>query len=60
MQRLITNGTNSYLFNGHGDIIALTDEHGSVLKDYTSDPYDNVMNENYETLGKIWDAEAEA
>jgi RHS repeat-associated protein len=31
----------SYRFDGHGDITALTDKLGAVLKDYAYDPYGN-------------------
>ncbi len=33
--------TYSYLFNGHGDITALTDGLGMTVKDYAYDPYGN-------------------
>ncbi len=41
LERQTEEETYGYLFNGHGDIVALTDENGETLKDYAYDPYGN-------------------
>ncbi|MEA4848852.1 MAG: RHS repeat-associated core domain-containing protein [Clostridiaceae bacterium] len=45
LERDTNDQTYSYRFNGHGDITALTDEHGYVLEDYEYDPYGNELTE---------------
>jgi RHS repeat-associated protein len=51
-------GTYSYRFNGHGDIIALTDEFGTILQDYAYDPYGNELADVPETAeGFNWQAQ---
>ncbi|MEA5040874.1 MAG: hypothetical protein VB086_13720 [Clostridiaceae bacterium] len=39
LERKTAEADYGYRFDGHGDIIALTDEHGTVLEDYSYDPY---------------------
>ncbi|MBP8641217.1 MAG: hypothetical protein KBI01_10045 [Oscillospiraceae bacterium] len=49
--------TYSYFFNGHGDITALTEEHGYVLEDYDYDPYGNELTETSKaSAGYSWQA----
>lgn len=43
LERDTQDETYSYLFDGHGDITALTDKLGNVLKDYSYDPYGNAL-----------------
>ncbi|MEA5039039.1 MAG: RHS repeat-associated core domain-containing protein [Clostridiaceae bacterium] len=39
LERKTADADYGYRFDGHGDIIALTDEHGTMLEDYSYDPY---------------------
>ena len=50
-----------YRYNGHGDIIALTDASGSVVEDYAYDPYGNAVEESDEDVadGYTWSAGTE-
>ena len=62
LYRETENVTYGYLFNGHGDIIGLTDENGAVVKDYAYDPYGNeaVTDVRAGTLTEQWSGEVEA
>jgi RHS repeat-associated protein len=45
--------TYSYLFDGHGDITALTDNLGNVLHDYAYDPYGNELYNTSHSSGEF-------
>ena len=52
-----------YLFNGHGDVTALTDEAGSILSSYSYDAFGGILEEQegfenqYKYAGYAYDAE---
>ncbi len=50
-----------YIFNGHGDIIKLTDRNGNELEDYSYDPYGRQDGEKENGFSKTfrWEAETD-
>ena len=50
-----------YIFNGHGDIIKLTDRNGNELEDYSYDPYGRQDGKEENGFSKTfrWEAETE-
>ncbi|MFZ5643768.1 MAG: RHS repeat-associated core domain-containing protein [Bacillota bacterium] len=53
-----------YLFNGHGDVVQLTDEGGEIVKDYRYDPFGKELEDQLPlNFGKptmsLWRAEIE-
>ncbi len=58
LERQTEEAVYGYLYNGHGDIIALTDKYGSVLEDYSYDPYGNDLPVDIEEAA-VWVRQAE-